>query len=163
MKLNYETKFDIGDEVWVYNVIKDYLNCSICNGTGKIKIKNPIELTFGDCEYLINEVVCPVCDNREYVVSFFKPKKDEKFKRYGFKKYVPSKVRIRGIYVEYDSDTNEFDVLYEIIDEGKNCASMDSCPESHIFSSLEECQHECDILNENDKSYIEAKEHVYYE
>lgn len=161
MELNYKTRFNIGDEVWICQKQTCYLNCAACNGTGKIEIGKPIEVTINNSTYSIGNVVCPICNNNEYKVSFWEPEENEKFKKFEFIMYAPLKVRIRSTYVEYDSDIDKFNVSYETIDESKDCASIDSYDENRVFSSLEECQSKCNELNENNESLTKAKEHVY--
>lgn len=122
MKINIETKFNIGDKVFVQEKRIDFMliyKCEKCDGMGKIETKGGIRK-------------CPSCDGRK-----------GKYKGVDF--YYMEEMTIKNvtIYTGEDCDV-DMEIVYDGRDSDNCCIEVD---EVDIFDSEEGCRLYINISN----------------
>ena len=114
-------KFELGDVVIrIEEIEKDYEQCDLCDGTGKIEVKNKNV-----------KIECPQCHGKGQLEQYLNKPRYE---------VVETDLTIVGI-MKYPYDSM---VYYNLICHTK----LEEFEENLLFSSIEEAQLECNRLNQ---------------
>lgn len=129
--MNYTTKFDIGQKVWIVNSETFYkiIKCKLCTETGKMQIGE-------------EEFVCPKCKGQSAHSQYA-----------GSRSYIsyhsPSKIGKIEIEVYHDEYIHEeqrgVHVKYMLEATGVGSGTVHS--EEELFTTMEEAQEACDKAN----------------
>lgn len=122
MKINLETKFNIGDKVFIKENKMDNMlisKCKECDGTGKIETKAGIRK-------------CPFCDGNK-----------GKYKRVFFHYVQEATIESLSIYSTDDYDM-EMQIFYDIRNANGWHVEVD---ETDVFKCAKECKLSADINN----------------